>query len=386
MLRKINNTSYKGFTLVELLVTITIVVIFMGFGIYNFSRIIHKSKRENYESNVSSLKVVSESYLQANKELAPKNIGDTIIIKVSDLRESNFLTEDIYNTEGESCMKKSFVKVYKFSQTDYIYTPYIYCGSESSSTDKEPNKPSVEINFSPANEVANPYFTYVIKGDPSDATVMLDGFTYTIYAKLKGESDFQEVYKSGSIGGNRQATIECKKFLRDHIDITSYSTISVSITAVNELGGTFTNTMSDSEVQTYHDSDAPICLKTSNQAKDFDDWIGKYNEPSSRTITITCNDGEKTGSGCVRTNFSKTWANDDRDASGKQIYKFGAEDSTIIIEDNANNTTGCPVKVNVDIASPSINLKVKGNDVVHKEINLGGYNESTMKEMLLLRQ
>ena len=165
------------------------------------------------------------------------------------------MTEDIYNADGESCMKESYVKVYKSSQTDYVYTPYIYCGKDSAPEEKTPNQPSVELSFSPSDEVANPYFTYVIKGDSSDASVLIDGFTYTIYAKLKGESDFQEVYKSGSISGNRQATIEGKKFLRDHIDISSYSSINVSITAVNELGGIITVTRKPEEAQTYHDSD-----------------------------------------------------------------------------------------------------------------------------------
>ena len=86
----------KGFTLIELLAVITILGILMVISIVAVTRLINKSKREQKNAQEQTVIMAAESYLQANRALLPKSIGETTTIFVSNLKESNYLKDDSY--------------------------------------------------------------------------------------------------------------------------------------------------------------------------------------------------------------------------------------------------------------------------------------------------
>ena len=118
-------SNNKGFSFVELLAVVVILGLLAVIGVATTSRLIDKAKKDKMDSQKNTVTSSAQSYLQDNKNLVPKIIGETKVIRISELRNSNYLTEDITNEKGESCMEKSFVRVYKLSNTEYTYTTII---------------------------------------------------------------------------------------------------------------------------------------------------------------------------------------------------------------------------------------------------------------------
>ena len=85
----------KGFTMIELLATITILAILMIVTIPSVFFLINKSKEESRKSSRDTLTMATKSYTEANKDKLPKSIGDSRIIKANELKDSNYLKEEI---------------------------------------------------------------------------------------------------------------------------------------------------------------------------------------------------------------------------------------------------------------------------------------------------
>ena len=122
-MKKINK---KGFSLVELLAVVVILGILAAVGLGVTSNLIDRANKDKMDSQKNIVTMSAQTYMQNKKKLVPKIIGESINVKISDLRSSNYLTEDIKNTKGESCMEKSYVRVYKLSKSEYTYTTFIY--------------------------------------------------------------------------------------------------------------------------------------------------------------------------------------------------------------------------------------------------------------------
>ena len=127
-MKKIINSS-KGFTLVELLAVILIIGILLTISVTAVMHFIDKARNEQLASQEKIVKMAAESYLQDNRSQLPKSVGETTSVSLGTLRTSKYLTEDIKNSDGESCMGESYVTVLKKTQKKYVYTVFLHCGN-----------------------------------------------------------------------------------------------------------------------------------------------------------------------------------------------------------------------------------------------------------------
>ena len=359
----------KGFTMVELLAVIVIVGALSVIAIVGVSRYISSARDEKKNQDRDNIAMAARLYMQANRDLLPRTIGDNAVVQVSELRRTNYLKEDVTDKNGKSCMEHSFVRVYKLDEQDYSYSTYLYCGDETVPDEIVPPKPEI-VNFkfngygngSNFTNVKSATFSFKINGATGDGTVGIYSYSYSIFAKKNDDAGFTEVFYSGDLKAGYEPVVEVKsKTLSTYFDVTGYNSIRINITAVNEQGGKveFSSTAGG-----FKDTDNPICGLISGQAENDDDWVNKATFNSGayknnfRRISVACSDGD--GSGCKRETFTTSWPND-TDASASGIdYSYGTRWSYIVLEDNAQTTnkTTCYVRANVDVDSPKVTVTV----------------------------
>ena len=367
----------KGFTMVELLAVVVNLGLLSTIAITGVSRLINKSKTEQLEGQRRTLLMAAESYGQFNKGELPKQIGEAKIIEASTLKTGNYLKEDLVNDKKETCMEKSFVRVYKPNQTDYSYLAYLYCGSDTVPAEVAVPEPTINLYYtdhtgkkddlSVFNNVKTAKMILDITGGVNgEEQLELISYNYSISGIVSGDEEdnptLQEVFSSGTIDASGKKSEHLEVKLGDYIDITKYSYFKVVVNAINKQGGI--KKLTSDRGATFKDRIPPTCVNIQNQASE-DEWINKTSTVKKRTITALCDDGA--GSGCIRDTFSRTWPN------SKQTT--GAEYAYIQVKDNAGNvnlpinyqdatdpcspeyrTDTCRVIVNVDLSTPTINL------------------------------
>ena len=394
----------KGFSLVELLAVVVILGILATISIVAVSSLIDRAKQDKMDSLKKTVLLSAQTYIQNNKNLVPKIIGESKNIKVSDLRAGNYLTEDIKNDKGESCMEKSYVRVYKLSKSEYTYTAFIYCGNEELPEEEAVPRPLItgkftdssgEIKNEKLNNVSDAFLFIEINAATENeinslknqgTDLVIDGYSFSIFVVKNGTR--QEAYNSGSLSAGREEKLLINKRLKDYIDVTGVTEVSLEVTAINTIGGitNINTTVSEdgnTDISTYDDKVKPNCIKP-DSPYDEGDWLNKneYNiSKDARKLTVGCNDG--TGSGCIRNYFTMSWPNDDD--------KYGAEYVYVEVKDNAGNISEhndeCKFRVNVDIKTPEATVtayvgkesnsndtntlagKINGSNILKKTIN-----------------
>jgi len=337
----------KGFTMVELLATIVILGLISAIAIPSVMRLINSSKGKSLESNKNTLVMATESYMQSNTSKLPKNIGEEVILKVSDLKNSNFLKEDIKNADNKSCMKDSFVRIHKYAKDKYSYTAYIYCAGDKVPDKIEANKPKIRVVFTDGQnrittvaqqnvKTAMVNLTYDGNRDDAGNKFGILGYSYIISVQYSDEEEFVEIYNSGSLDAMGKRKFEIKKDITPYIDITKVTNIRVIAEAYNNDGGYIKVT----EDSAYQDVTGPVCGKTKGEP-----GVNEWNKAwRSKIITIACDDKE--GSGCVKDSYTKTFTKE-------------SEYGVITIEDNAGNTTDCKVRTHLDWTAPTLTITAK---------------------------
>ena len=405
----------KGFSLVELLAVIVILGLIAAIGISATSYLVDRAKKDKIDSQKNTIIMSTQTYMQNNKNLVPKIIGESKIIKISDLRKSNYLTEDIKNDKGESCMEKSYVRVYKLSNTEYTYTSYLYCGNEEIPAEQDVPTPKVVAKFSDSsgeikdeklNNVSDGYLYIEMNAATEDEIeeyknqgidIAIDGYSFTIFEIIGGRK--HEAYNSGSLSGGREQKIVINKRLNEYIDVTSVTEVALEVIAINTLGGitNTTTTIGESgEVSSsiYDDNIPPRCVKPASPYGEGD-WLNKteYNKSKvQRKLTVGCDDG--LGSGCIRNYFTMSWPNDEDTTGAEYVY--------IEVKDNAGNVSlhndECMFRVNVDIETPeatvtayvgqasssnssqALSSKISGSNILKKTVKVNdGSNTSKIE-------
>ena len=107
---KEQKNNIKTFTIVELLAVIVILGLLAFVGISALSKYIEKTKNESDKKAKQTLLSATKLYLQNNKDITPKSIGEYKIITAKELKNNNYLKSTLKNIKGESCINESFVK------------------------------------------------------------------------------------------------------------------------------------------------------------------------------------------------------------------------------------------------------------------------------------
>ena len=359
----------KGFTMVELLGAIVILAVISVIAIASITGLTDKAKQEENTQYEENLRIAAESYMQANKSKLPKDIGSSVSVTSTDLKNKKYLKED----------KGGCVKVKKSNNSKFEYEVDMNCTPDAECTDEE--KPSVvelyitdetnqKVDLATFDDFENAYlFIQLSGGTKNGQKIAIDGYNYIIYVKTETDSNLHEAFNSGTLSANGEFDMKVKRKISEYIDVAGVTYIDATVSITNANGCTNSDSDDASTPDQIQDQINPTCPTPPEEPEN---WINKDSAEKYRTISIDCDDG--TGSGCVRPKFARTWPNDDQK---------DAEWAYIQVVDNAGNTNrtnetptwdqlnpkgtlcnldkvtgekGCMVRVNVDKTLPTIKI------------------------------
>ena len=318
----------KGFTMIEILAAVVILGILSILAITAVSKLTEKARKEDKDSYEDTLKMAAESYMQANQSALPKSVGAEVKIESTELVTKKYLKED----------KGGCVEVRKKNKNKYEYIVKENCNTTTVCPADSTKKPVITAYFTDAsnepitgqiNDFKNVSLHIEVDGGKDGSTQLaLEGYSYVIFARTPDDNDIHEVYNSGALSANEQEFVRVHRKLVDFVDVSGKTDFSATVSATNAVKCSSTGGTNVA----VEDPDKPTC--TPDKEGISNEWINKSSEETSRTITVTCEDGN--GSGCIRDKFSRTWPNDQQEA---------AEYAYIQVKDNYGNVNieGAPI-------------------------------------------
>lgn len=117
------NQTRRGFTLMELLVSIVILALILAISIPNIHNTINNGYKKVYELNLTELKEVANGYIIKENTIIQE--GETKIINISDMVSSEIIKPVIDPQSKEPC--EGYVIVRK-NDGIYSFSPYLKCG------------------------------------------------------------------------------------------------------------------------------------------------------------------------------------------------------------------------------------------------------------------
>ena len=120
----------KGFTLVEILGTITILGIISSIAIISITRILYNAKVEYYKSLESTVESAARDYYNDHRILLPETTTDSREVTVQTLMDNKYMTS-FKDTKKNDCNKNSSkVKVTRVSLDNYKYEVTLVCSAK----------------------------------------------------------------------------------------------------------------------------------------------------------------------------------------------------------------------------------------------------------------
>ena len=168
----------KGFTMVELLVTIIILGLLTTLVITSITSILNRSHSEYYESQENMLVLAGRDYFSDYRSKLPKEVGETSSVTVETLINEKYI-DPVKDRNNNDCnFKKSSVTVQKITDKDYQYYVTLICDADNYETTEDradpvikytPNKKSstkpITVKMSVTDDKGVASFRYVITKD-----------------------------------------------------------------------------------------------------------------------------------------------------------------------------------------------------------------------------
>ena len=384
---KIKNN--KGFSMVEILAVVVILGVISTIGIVTITKLVDNSRIHYYQTQEEQLVLAAQSYANDNKNILPKTVGEMRIITLKELRENNYIKEEIVDQNKNKCYEEkhkekdkngnevelegSRVEVYKSTKTDYIYTGYLECDAcvkfqekddgniapTSCYTSKTKGEPSIKISFpnvtneSPLNE--NDVVQIEIKGTEGNENIKVASYSYKIYVNNIQKKN------SGLKINNKQHLVKI-----DDNKLFNYipGKVKVVVTATNSEGISKTVAASKDLTKLLSPACGRITYENVNAMKNYNytstgsiscgttdyPWLNRNSPNKTRQAWVLCNENYKLG--CAQHEFSVN------------MTAEGENEAVTIKDKNGQNQT-CIIKKCMDYTNPTCTLNVTGTQSPH---------------------
>ena len=363
----------KGFSLVELLAVVVILGILSVITIVSYNRYIKSSKSQYYKQMEKNAIMATKSYLQANKQYQPKNVGSVQNIYLSDLISSNYLKESDFSCDGgKKCNSDDLEKI-------DLDVDYVVVTKESNS------KYKYEVSWNYNKDTELPYIREIISddyvGDDASSLVFksdlygdnktdnpnhkIRSYAYIVYVQYTGDTSFKEVYNSGYKSGSGKSHVSLNIDLGKYIKINQANDFKVALFVTNDAGNSISNPgISKSAI----DNKEPYCIV--ENPVDSHDVLTKEELLAGKKRIIKAKCIDNGGSKCKKKEYTKIWdkntkitdmCNLDPSIDNCNKYNFDIndeinhndKDGLIILEDNKGNKSyNCVVDINIDNSKP----------------------------------
>ncbi len=327
--------------MVELLATVTILGIISVIGIVAVSKLIDRAHEEYYDNQRKNLILAAQAYYNANKIKLPKVIGKKEEITAKELKDKNYLKKSITTYDKNGSCDDSYVRVFKYGQTDYSYTAYLKCDGANGKNEEYMVDPS---NVGPTfdepiwtgdtnGQVGISAVKLGIHGGDSSKKIKLISYSYVI--SVEKNSKFVELINTGNKAYSSFDMV--KNISLSKYTIGKNTKMIIKITATNINGSTASKVF----LKNFKDETSPVCeIENKDKINTASGKTKAWNKEPVK-VTVTCKDDK--GSGCVKDKYTKTFTADN------------IQDK-IKIADNAGNETTCHVTTYIDHTKPKINV------------------------------
>ena len=388
----------KGFTMVELLVTIIILGILTTLAYFGVSTILNRGSNSYYDSQENMLILAGREYFSDYRDKLPKAIGETSSVTLDTLIKESYIAPVKDEDDNDCNRDKTTVTVQKITDKDYQYYVTLVCDYYETKEDAakpvitfSPNKQSttktitVKMEVTDNSEVAS--YRYVITKDGEEyKDSEYQNYTGPVTIKLTEKGLYEIVGYAYDTSGNRSSKRSGKYSIYEGIDCAKV---------------TFT---SDIKVRTWTNKNITVTMKLPDNAyrwelsrrvnggeyESVDNYIGAasrkltFNTEGKHQLKLVLYDrdgnsciattGEyyidKTKPSCTSSGGSTSWTSGNRTLTGtcsdsgsgctgnaKKVYDDDTNktnQSPGTVEDKAGNTASCPANqtVRIDKTAP----------------------------------
>ena len=117
--------KFKGFTILELLVALVIMGIVLSLAVMAINRYVIFGHNTIDKQLEKQLELSTKNYLNDNKNTL--KVDDSLIVWYTTLKSNDYMTNDLVDSNGNSCSKSYVVVKKELNKSDYTYTTCITC-------------------------------------------------------------------------------------------------------------------------------------------------------------------------------------------------------------------------------------------------------------------
>jgi prepilin-type N-terminal cleavage/methylation domain-containing protein len=114
----------KGFSLIELLVALTVLSIIMLIAVPKVSEVIISSKNKAYAETKKNIEEATQLYRIRNSDLFPDTVGERYSVDIAELKDAGLIKDNIFDPRDKSPITNGEVIVELLSNGEYSYNYY----------------------------------------------------------------------------------------------------------------------------------------------------------------------------------------------------------------------------------------------------------------------